>query len=171
MADFFKLSMGDSVIWRDDGGAGMTKIMTLNALASTGAQMGTLQDLGATWDEEYYVMLIVESGTAPTAGTIAILYMACSHDGTTWPAGVSGADASYTTTPKAQLGRPVVVLVATNSTDTEMIQGPVIWRPSGRYVTPVVENNLGQDFRNTTPASDNKSRVIMVPRRTQILEV
>ena len=61
-----------------------------------------------------------------------------------------------------QLGAPAVSLIATNDTATQ-VQAPVIWRPSGRYVVPVVDNNLGQAFADATPNSANASRVILVP--------
>ena len=42
----------------------------------------------------------------------------------------------------AATGAPVCSLIATNDGTTQ-VQAPVIWRPTGRYVVPVVDNNLG----------------------------
>lgn len=155
-------------MWGTSGGSGVNNAILLDALANAAGREGVKADLGATFDEEYYADLRVETGTAPTAGTIAILYLVCSHDNSTWPGLVTGADAAYTVANINQLGPPACVLVATASTDTLLIQAPVIWRPQARYVTPVVINSLGQAFRNRTPDSDNLSRVILVPRRLLI---
>jgi hypothetical protein len=67
-----------------------------------------------------------------------------------------------------QAGPPVATLVATNDGNTVLIQNQSIWRPRGRYVVPIVDNNLGQAFRDETTATDNGSRVILTPRRTVI---
>jgi hypothetical protein len=47
-------------------------------------------------------------------------------------------------------------------------QAPVIWEPSGRYVVPIYDNNLGQSFRDETTATDNGSRIILIPLRDVI---
>jgi hypothetical protein len=39
----------------------------------------------------------------------------------------------------------------------------VIWIPKGRYVTPVVHNQLGQAFRDEATATNNDSRVMLTP--------
>lgn len=162
------IAQGTAVIWGEAGASGVTKTLSLNALASTKARMGASADLGASWNSEYLVQLIVESGTAPTAGSTVELYMACCHHTDYWPGGVTGSDAAYKDGEesewKKQLGVPVCVLVATNDANTVQKQQPVIWRPQGRYVVPVVVNLLGQAFRNETTATDNDSRVILVPR-------
>lgn len=168
LPDYFKIEQGTAIIWGTPSGAGVTNNMTLDALASAAGREGVKADLGATFDEEYYVGLRVETGTAPTAGTIVSLYLASSYDNTTWPGLVTGADAAYTVANVNQLGPPVNILVATNVTNTLIIQAAVIWRPPARYVTPVIINSLGQAFRDETTASDNDSRVILVPRRCLI---
>jgi hypothetical protein len=134
--------------------------------------MGASADLGANFEDEYLVFLVVETGTAPTAGLTLDLYLVCSHDNTNWPAKVTGSDAAYTLgTSDANLrqaGAPVVALIATNDANTVLRQAPVIWRPRGRYVVPIVDNNLGQAVRDETTATDNDSRVILVPRSAVI---
>jgi hypothetical protein len=136
--------------------------------------MGASADLGAQWYEEQFVWLIIETGTAPTAGNTVELYIACSHDNTNWPGQVTGSDAAYPATPtsvannKKQLGVPVSVLIAIASGNAVLKQQPVIWRPQARYVAPVVINLLGQTIRNETTPADNDSRVVIVPRRLVI---
>jgi hypothetical protein len=62
-----------------------------------------------------------------------------------------------------QAGSPVISLIATADGNTVLIQGPVIWEPQGRYVTCIIDNNLGQALRDETTATDNGSRLILVP--------
>jgi hypothetical protein len=85
---------------------------------------------------------------------------------------VTGSDAAYTLgTSDAnlrQVGTPVVSLVATADANTVLGQVPSIWRPRGRYVAPIIDNNLGQAFRDETTATDNGTRLILVPRRSVI---
>lgn len=174
LPDYFKIEPGTAVIWGEAGAAGtygtVTKTLSLDALADATARMGAYADLGAQWDEEYMVMLIIETGTTPTAGNRVDLYIACSHSSSFFPAGVTGSDAAWPSDSNEdewamQLGAPVCSLIATNDGNTVQVQQPVIWRPSGRYVVPVVDNNLGQAFRDETTATDNDSRVILIPRR------
>lgn len=173
LPDYFTQELGTAVVWGEAGASGVTKTLSLDALADGSARMGASADLGAAWDQEYLVQLIVETGTGPTAGTRADLYLACSMDNSTWPAGVSGSDAAWPSDGNedewaVQLGWPVTSLIATNDGNTVQVQQPVIWRPRGRYVVPVVDNNLGQAFRDETTATDNDSRVILRPLRSLI---
>ena len=171
LPDYFKIEPGTAVIWGEAGGAGVTHTLSLDALADGTARMGVYADLGAQFDEEYMAMLIVETGTAPTAGTRVDLYLVCTDALTRWPGGVTGADAAWPADTNEdewalQIASALTLsLVATNDGSVTQIQSPVIWRPSGRYVVPVVDNNLGQAFRDVTPNSGNTSRVIITPRR------
>lgn len=171
LPDIFKQALGTAVVWGTASGSGVTNTITLDALADAAGRMGAAVDLGALWRKWYALMLWVETGTAPTAGLTVELYMACSHDNSNWPGKVTGSDAAYPTTVaanKKQLGNPVSILVATADGTTQLKQAPVLWRPTGRYVTPVVINLLGQAFRDETTAADNDSRVIMVPIESSI---
>lgn len=173
LPDYFKIEQGTAVIWGESGGSGVTKTLSLDALANGSGRMGASADLGATWDEEYAVYLEVETGTAPTAGNTVELYLACSYDNALWPGKVTGSDAAYPTTVvdnKKQLGVPAAILIASADANTVLVQGPTIWRPQARYVTPVVVNLLGQAVRDQTTNSNNGSRVILVPRRYLIQE-
>ncbi len=171
LPDFAKIEQGTAVIWGEAGATGgsltVTKTLTFEALANNSGRMGASADLGATFDEEYEVFLIVETGTAPTAGNYVELFMACSFDNVNWPGKVTGSDAAYPSSVdenKKQL-ELICVLSATNDTNTVLKQAPVIWRPTSRYVAPVVVNKLGQAIRDETTATDNDSRVVLVPRR------
>jgi hypothetical protein len=169
LPDYMKVELGTPIIWGEAGAAGVTHTLTFEALAAGSARMGAVADLGATFDEEYYVQLIIETGTAPTAGGTVDLYLACGYT-TAYPAGVTGSDNAWPGDGNEdewalQLGAPVCVLVATNDADTIQSQQPVIWRPTGRYVVPVVDNNMSQAVRDEATATNNDSRVILVPRR------
>jgi hypothetical protein len=172
LPDYIEATQGTAVVWGEAGASGVTATLSLDALASGAARMGAAVALGANFADEYIVELRVETGTAPTAGNTVELYLLSSTDNTNWPAKVTGSDGAYTLgTSDANLrqaGSPVVALVATNDGNTVLIQNQSIWRPRGRYVVPIVDNNLGQAFRDETTATDNGSRVILTPRRTVI---
>lgn len=172
LPDYVEITQGTAIVWGESGASGVTATLSLDALANGAARQGASVDLGANFADEYIVELRVETGTAPTAGNTVELYLLSSSDNTNWPAKVTGSDGAYTLgTSDANLrqaGPPVATLVATNDGNTVLIQNQSIWRPRGRYVVPIVDNNLGQAFRDETTATDNGSRVILTPRRTVI---
>ena len=172
LPDYVEVKQGTAIIWGENGATGVTADCNLDGLANGAARMGAAVDLGADFADEYMVWLQVETGTAPTAGNTVEAYLVSSWDNTNWPAKVTGSNAAYTLgTSDANLrqaGSPVISLVATNDGNTVLTQAPSIWRPRGRYVVPIIDNNLGQAFRDETTASDNGSRLILVPRRTVI---
>ena len=172
LPDYVEITQGTAVVWGEAGASGVTATLSLDALANGAARQGASVDLGANFADEYIVELRVETGTAPTAGNTVELYLLSSTDNSNWPAKVTGSDGAYTLgTSDANLrqaGPPVATLIATNDGNTVLIQNQSIWRPRGRYVVPIVDNNLGQAFRDETTATDNGSRVILTPRRTVI---
>ena len=172
LPDYVEITQGTAVVWGEAGASGVTATLSLDALANGAARQGASVDLGANFADEYIVELRVETGTAPTAGNTVELYLLSSTDNSNWPAKVTGSDGAYTLgTSDANLrqaGPPVATLIATNDGNTVLIQSQSIWRPRGRYVVPIVDNNLGQAFRDETTATDNGSRVILTPRRTVI---
>lgn len=180
LPDYIVEEFGTAVIWGESGATGIsltvTKTLSLDALADGSARMGASADLGATWEMEYLVYLIVETGTAPTAGNTVDLYLACSHDNTNWPAGITGSDAAWPADGNEdewarQLASAYVMsLFATNDGNTVQMQNPVRWRPTGRYVVPVVDNNLGQAFRDEVTAANNDSRVVLIPIRKKSVD-
>jgi len=174
LPDSFKVSQGTAIVWGEAGASGVTNTLSLDALADGAARQGASADLGADWDREYAVYLVAETGTAPTAGNVVDLYLVSSHNGTDWPAKVTGSDGAYTLgTADANLrqaGPPVVSLFATNDANTVLRQAPVIWRPAGRYVVPIVDNNIGFAFRDETTATSNDSRVILIPLVEKVID-
>ena len=172
LPDYIEATQGTAIVWGEAGASGVTATLSLDALANGAARMGAAVDLGANFADEYIVELRVETGTAPTAGNTVELYLLSSTDNSNWPAKVTGSDGAYTLgTSDANLrqaGSPVVTLIATNDGNTVLIQNQSIWRPRGRYVVPIVDNNLGQAFRDETTNTNNDSRVILTPRRIVI---
>lgn len=171
LPDYVEVTQGTAIIWGESGASGVTATLSLEGLANAAARQGAAVDLGSDFADEYLVYLRVETGTAPTAGNTVDLYLLSSYDNINWPAKATGSDSAYTLgTSDANLrqaGPPVVVLVATADGNTVLEQAGVIWRPRGRYVAPIVDNNLGQAIRDETTATDNDSRVILVPRRVK----
>lgn len=172
LPDYLQITQGTAIVWGESGATGVTAICSLNNLANGAAQQGASVDLGANFEDEYVAILAIETGTAPTAGLTFDLYFAWSHDNTNWPAKMTGSNGSYTLgTSDAnlrQIGPIVVSLIATADANTLLIQQSAIIRPRGRYVAPLVDNNSAQAIRNQTTASDNKSRVYLIPRRLVI---
>lgn len=167
LPDYFKYELGTAIVWGEAGASGVTATLSLDALASAGGRMGAAVDLGAV-QEDLIAMLWVETGTAPVAAVTVELYFAWSHDNSNWPGKVTGSDAAYPATiadNKRQLGPPSIILVATADANTVLKQNSDVIVPKGRYVAPVVVNLLGQAFRDEATATNNDSRVILVPRR------
>lgn len=177
LPDYFKYALGTPVIWGEAGATGgsltVTNTLSLDALANAAGRMGASVDLGATWDREYLLYLIVETGTAPTAGLTVECYLAYSHDNTNWPGKVTGSDAAYPTTVadnKRQLGFPSNILIASADANTVLKQQATVVRARGRYVAPVVVNLLGQALRDEATATNNDSRVVLVPIVSQVVD-
>ena len=172
LPDYLQITQGTAIVWGESGATGVTAVCSLNNLANGAAQQGASVDLGANFEDEYVAILAIETGTAPTAGLTFDLYFGWSHDNTNWPAKMTGSNGSYTLgTSDAnlrQIGPVVVPLIATADANTLLIQQSAIVRPRGRYVAPLVDNNSAQSIRNQTTASDNKSRVYLIPRRLVI---
>lgn len=172
LPDYIEVTQGTAIIWGEAGASGVTATLSFDALANNAARMGAKVDLGASYADEYLLTLRIETGTAATAGTTVELYLACSHDDSVYPGGVTGSDASYTLgTSDANLkllGSPATVLIATADANTVLTQAPVVWRPRGRYVAPVIVNRLGQAIRDEATATNNDSRIYLIPRRSAI---
>lgn len=168
LPDYVTRQQGTAVVWGEAGATGVTKTLSLDALASGSARMGASADLGANWYEEHILVAAIESGTAPTAGTAVDVYLAYSHDNTTWPAGVTGSDGAWPADGDEdewakQLGTPAVSVIATADGNVVQVQNPVIVRPKARYVAPVVDNNWNQAIRDEATATNNDSRIYLVP--------
>ncbi len=171
LPDYITSTPGTQIIWGPAGGTSpsVTKNMTTNNLANNAARQGEYVDLltsggSTTKYEEYDLELIWESGTAPTAGNTVELYMVESNDTTTFPGQADGTDNTYTVGNRFALGSPEIILYCLNLTNTKQKQKPIVYRPAGRYVAPVIVNISGQSSRNNANATNSACRVIMTPR-------
>lgn len=170
LPEYFKHALGTAIVWGEAGASGVTATLSMDALANDAGRMGAAVDLGAQWELEHLLFIWIETGTAPTAGNLVEVYLAWSHNNSDWPGKVTGSDAAYPATVdnnKKQLGNPYT-LVATNDGNTVLKQNPYLVMPKGRYVAPVVVDKLGQAFRDEVTATNNDSRIILVPRQTLI---
>lgn len=175
LPDFFAQTQGTAVVWGEAGASGVTKTLSLDALAAGSARMGASADLGADFDQEYIAILVIESGTAPTAGLPIDCYLAWSHDNSLWPAGVSGSDGAWPADGNEdewalQLGRPILSLISTNDGNVSQVQNAVTFRPKARYVAPVIDNNWDQAVRDEATATNNDSRLYLIPKRQQVID-
>jgi hypothetical protein len=173
LPDFSGTVQGTAIVWGQPGATGVTRELSFNNLANGSAQQGQSADLALSvgniflLPEFCLVYLSIETGTAPTAGLTVEAYLVSSYNNTLWPAKVTGSDGAYTLgtldANLRQAPRPVVTLIATPDGNTVLTQDPSVWYPRGRYVAPIVDNNLGQAIRNETTPIDNDSRLIVVP--------
>lgn len=175
LPDSFKTVPGTPIIWGQTGASGVTLVLSFNGLADGVARMGAVADLGASWDVDYSVMLVCEPTSAPAAGTRVDLYLPCTHSTSYYPNEITGSDATWPTSDSnedehaLQLGAPACSLIATADARAQ-VQAPVLWRPSGRYVVPVVDNNLGVAFKTDGTPANNTSRVILIPLTVQVTD-
>jgi hypothetical protein len=173
LPDFIDQTQGTAIVWGEAGASGVTHTLSLDGLANGSARMGAVADLGADFADRYALYIRCETGTAPTAGNTIDVYLLFSYDNSTWPAKVTGSDAAYTLgTADANLRQAgnSFSLIATNDSNTVLVQSPFIIAPRGRYVVPIFDNNLGQAVRDQTTASDNGSRIILVPLRPKVVD-
>lgn len=170
LPDYAKIEPGTAVVWGESGASGVTLTMTVDALASGSARMGAVADLGAQFDPEHALVLAVETGTAPTAGGTVDLFFASTHSTSYYPAGTTGSDGAWPSDGNEdewalQIGLPAVSLKATNDGNVLQVQGGVIYSAPARYNVPVLDNNMSQAIRDEVTATNNDTRVILVPRR------
>jgi hypothetical protein len=167
LPDTIKYAPGTAIVWGTTGGSGVTHALNLNNLAAGSAQMGVYADLGANFDMDYMLIIVVEPAGAPTAGGTFDVYLPTTHSLSFWPNEVTGADAAWPgdgaeDEHALQISPLAGVLVAT-ADDRVQIQSSRRWHPNGRYVAPVVDNNLSVATKNEGTPANNDSRIILVP--------
>lgn len=173
LPDFIDQTQGTPIIWGENNASGVTHVLSVDGLANGSARMGAAADLGADFAAKYALYLLVETGTAPTAGLTVDVYLCWSYDNATWPAKVTGSDGAYTLGASdanlRQAGNPYS-LIATNDANTVLVQSPYIVYPRSRYVVPIFDNNLGQAVRDEATATNNGTRIILVPIRDKVVD-
>lgn len=153
LPDYFKADQGTLIQFMGSGG---DATLTLASLANGSARASNSYDLGATgWDQLWACRLVLEFGSAPTAGEQCHGYLAFSDDDTVWNAGISGSDAAWPSDGNEdewakQLGIPACWLTCTNdASGTTQISQWFPFRPIARYVVAVVDNNSGVSLHTT----------------------
>lgn len=172
LPDYLKRTLGTPIIWGEAGATtvfgAVTNTLSLDALVKATARMGAYADLGAAFPEKSLLFIVAETGTAPTAGNTVDVHLAWSPVSSVFPGGVTGSDGAWPSDGNEdewapQIGHRAGSLIATNDATTVQIQGPFIITNRCRYVAPVYDNNLDQDLRNETTASDNTSCIAIYP--------
>lgn len=171
LPDFFDVRLGTPwIVWGEAGATSptVTHTLSVDGLANGSARMGQAADLGENMAARYLLYILAETGTAPDARTTVDVYLQWSPDNVIWPAKVTGSDGAYTLGTSdanlGQAGRPFS-LIATADADTVLTQDPFIITPKGRYVVPIFDNNLGKAIRDEATATNNGTRVILIPYR------
>jgi len=182
LPDFVGLVAGTTIVWGEAGASGVTHTLSFNNLASGATQQGASADLGLSLLSGTLILLPefvivefgVETGTAPTAGNTCSAFLIASTDNTWWPAKVTGSNGAYTRgtldANLRQAGTPAVTLVATNDGTTTLRQVNSRISPNGRYIAPIISNDLGQAIRNETTATNNDSRLRVTPYYAAVVE-
>lgn len=172
LPDYVKIQPGTSLVFGDPAASNVTHNMGLNGVAASSGVMSASIDFGAQWDEEYTVIAAIKSasGTVPTAGLTADIFIPCTPDTAYWPGGTTGASGVWPADGAEdewalQLGMPVLSVIATANASAMQVQAATIWRPAARYGTCVINNNWNVAFWDTPAASNNVSRIILTPRR------
>ncbi len=152
---------GTAKQWLHSGG---DEPLILTGLADDAARQGDALDLGASFSEVYGYALVAKPDAAPTLGSLIRLALGMSADGTLWPGGLTGVDGALADPAKriSQLLelRPLVLI---DTTGPQSVQGS--FRPSGRYVAPVVWlDGIGQPLTST--GGDHKLIIWPLPAIT-----
>lgn len=175
LPNYFGVVPGTAVILGDASATtnfAVTKTLTLNALASGAARMSDYINFGEDWTEEWACAVLIETGTAPTAGTTVDVHIGYSTLNNLFPGGCTGSDGVFQSGNEAaflkRLGRPINQFIATASTNTLGFQNFRFFRPMAQYGVVVAYNQLGQAIRNQGTASNNLSRIILCPRNALV---
>ena len=144
LPDYSEKSLGTPITWRDSGG---TAAITLASLADGAARKGARVDLGANFSASYALYLTVVTGTTPLEGSVVEVYFGESPDNTLFPGGLASGDGAFTLGTNElnlrQIPGPSAFVLQPASAGTTCTQGPFLYRPTGRYVQPVVVNRSG----------------------------
>lgn len=161
----FRNQIGTAKTWKSSGG---DAAITLASLANGSYRQGAKLDLGATFAAAYAVFLDTEHAATPTAGNSCDVWMAPSSSataGTDNGGNVSGTDAAYSgyssdaanSVPQLQFIGSMFMAARATTTVQKGFVG--IYRPTQRYVSPVILNGAGSAFHS----SDSNCQLRLVP--------
>ena len=159
MSNEVLVKQGTSKVWKKTAG---DYTITLASLASLAGREGVKGDLGATFAPRYAVTLEINLDAAPTAGKTIELYWGASHDNSTFPGGLSGADALYKTGEEDEWKKQLLLigcLVVTADADAVVQTQVFVFSPPARYGAPMVLNKSGQAFEG----DDDSHQITFTP--------
>lgn len=167
LPDFLKHEVGTPITWKGSAG---TYAMTFASITNNNGRQGAKGDLGANRAPIWDVFFTSSVGVAATAGNMIEVYWASSDSataGTDNPAGLSGTDATFNTTPdeyKAQLIFLGGLVLSNNAGTGIQKQWLMPFSPPHRYGMPVIVNKSGQ----TMGATEGDHTLTFVPREHAI---
>jgi len=166
-----EVTRGTAIVLGQSGALNVTVPMNVSGLLTNTAWSSALIDLGATHADEYEVALHVGIGTGPTAGETYDLYLPCSVTASGFPYAVGTTVPGTPENVAFTLGTSDINLRSCGNIINQLVcstQGSamqrasnVIWRPAGRYVVAILDNNTSQ---NAAVATD--TRITLTPRRS-----
>lgn len=166
-----EVTRGTAIVLGQSGALNVTVPMNVSGMANDTAWSSALIDLGATHADEYEVSLHVGVGTSPWAGGTYDVYLPCSLTpsgfpyaiGTTVPGTPENVAFTLGTSDVnlRSCGNIVNQLVCIATGSVTQRASNVIWRPAGRYVVAILDNNSGQSM-----ALNTDTRIILTPRRS-----
>ena len=146
-----EINTGSQIIWGPSGASGVTHNMDLNNLTTGNGREGVYADLGANWEGMYTILFVMEhGGTLPSYGGCYPLWLFCSPDTSSWPTPLTATDAAVTSNNnyRQRWGMFDHFTQSTADTNTAYKSYLKLWKPTGRYVTPLVENWTGSSARS-----------------------
>ena len=155
MPVFINLQNGSKRTWAESGA---DAALTLTALAAGAYRQGETLDLGdpfspySLWEPYYQWALTTRFASAPTQGDRIKLYLVPNNN-TSYSAGLTGSDGAFTGSGLiAQLERFLVAELSCDAVTTEqhwVASFSGLFRPTQRYVVPVVHNAADQALSGT----------------------
>jgi hypothetical protein len=165
LPDFFKNEVGSSITWLGSGG---TYAMTFAGITSANGRQGAKGDLGANRAPIWDVLITASVGTAAAGAEIEVWWGASNSAtaGTNNPAGLSGTDATFNTTPDEYKQQLIYIgsLVLSNNAGTAIQKQWLTFTPPCRYGMPVIVNKSGVTMGATEPDHG----ITLVPREAAI---
>jgi hypothetical protein len=170
LPDTVRLTAGTPIVFGEDSGTilGLTVTHTLavDALAAGAGRMSDSADLDNGSGQLPVLLMVqvaVETGTAPTAGTVVPVYLAFANSTSHFPAAITGTDGAFTVANRNQLGVPASILVAYATGTVTQKQQPSMVLVKGRYLAVVLINDMNQAVRDEATASNNETGVVVTP--------
>jgi len=170
MANKIYIAPETTITWTDTGG---DELLDLGGLAAAGVAMGSFADLGAASRSEWYEAELFIDGwdSAPALGETVVLYFSQSNattnfDGCPTTDPTTTAQGTMTADQIKNLGAPACIATVYSTTPGLNIKARGVIRLTGRYVSPVVQNNSAADALLST-ADAHTVKLTPIPPEVQ----